>query len=405
MYSCSGNDSYCERRKYVKKTLPKYYMIVEQIMKDIRNKKILPNEKVPPLAEIMKKYGVSHLTASRVMNELSSKNIAYSVAGKGYFVLTQPKKSNNPDTADAPKPGNKRIAFIHSGILDEFYGNILRGILDVLQPARYVIELYYTTALFPNEKKILGRILNEPIAGILFIPSQYAKDYSQLYDLSKKGVPIVLLDTSTKGDFNYVTSDNKEGAINAVNYLVQNGHKDILYIDYGWNMPLIERFEGYKNALLSNNIDVDQEKILHTYLRSRKPGKDEGLIENKIQKLLKKNKISAIFAAQKRVAEASYRIVRKMGLSVPSDISIVAFDSCNPEMSITSVEQDTYNIGNNSANILLEEIKNRSEHNLSFAGAHAQVKLKTTLIVRNSVKQLNKENNGNEAPPTESVAS
>lgn len=65
--------------------IPKYFKISNEIIRKIKNRKILPGSQLPSENEIVKNYRVSNTTARKVLLELEHGGWAYRVKGKGTF--------------------------------------------------------------------------------------------------------------------------------------------------------------------------------------------------------------------------------------------------------------------------------------------------------------------------------
>ena len=69
---------------------PKYYTIMENIIKQIENEELVPGQNIPAERELIEMYKVSRITVRKAIDELVSKGYLYKIQGKGTYV----KKSN-----------------------------------------------------------------------------------------------------------------------------------------------------------------------------------------------------------------------------------------------------------------------------------------------------------------------
>lgn len=67
--------------------IPKYYLIANAVIEDIRSGKLKPGMKVPSENEIIREYGVSNTTARKALQEIELAGWAKRVKGRGTFVL------------------------------------------------------------------------------------------------------------------------------------------------------------------------------------------------------------------------------------------------------------------------------------------------------------------------------
>ena len=100
--------------------------------------------------------------------------------------------------------------------------------------------------------------------------------------------------------------------------------------------------------------------------------------------LARPNRPTAIFAQSDEMALGALQAIRRNGLRVPEDISIIGFD--DHEMAefsdLTTIEQPVQLMGEMAAWSIMERIKSpkNKPHSLT---------LPTTLVVRNSTRRIN----------------
>lgn len=194
----------------------------------------------------------------------------------------------------------------------------------------------------------------------------------QLTALAAK-VPIVAVGPHQHGpQFDTVRSDDTRGARQAVDHLVALGHRRIAHIDGGQGPAAADRRRGYRNAMRKHGLAADIHVIQGDYTE------ESGALA--AQQLFRRDRPpTAVFAANDRCAVGLMHALRRMGVTVPGDISIVGFDGSHaaqlPHIDLTTVRQDI--AGTVEAAILtaLERLDDeRTEAK--------QVVLKTQLVVR-----------------------
>ena len=91
----------------------------------------------------------------------------------------------------------------------------------------------------------------------------------------------------------------------------------------------------------------------------------------------------AVFAVNDPVALGAYEAIKNKGLTIPDDIAVIGFSN-NPISAVvhpplTTINQPAYEMGNKTAELLIEQINN-GHHELE----PKQEVLKTSLIIRQS---------------------
>ncbi len=193
-------------------------------------------------------------------------------------------------------------------------------------------------------------------------------------------MPLVFYDRICTGvDCSRVVVDDYMGAYTAVTHLIDTGCKRIAY--YGASMKLEiakNRFNGYKDALLRHGMPVDEHLVRLCDNRTAAEAITPDLMELD-------NRPDAFFAVNDDTAIGIMYTVRRLGYSVPGDISVCGFTNgqravaCDPPL--TTVEQRGKLVGEEAANILIGHV----EGSIPMDRAEKRV-VRTRLIVRGTTK-------------------
>ncbi|WP_300712023.1 LacI family DNA-binding transcriptional regulator [uncultured Brachyspira sp.] len=331
------------------------------------------NNKKITLSYIAKKANVSIATVSRVLNGNDSvdeeiknkiKNIIHS---NGYNI----KKKN--------KENKKIIYLMIPDITNPFFANIIEGIENTANLYRYHIVL----SQFKENKDIIDNhfkdIRNIGISGYIIIPSIGNTEYFR--DIVKtSSVPIIFLDRKIDIDnINYVGSDNEIGAYNAAKYLIDLGHRDIIYMAGPKDISTEkERFNGFIKALNDNNIDFDYDK----YYKTANFNFDEGY--EQMKKIINsKLKYTAIFSACDIMCFGIKKAAEEYKISIPNDISLIGYDNIpfSSIIGLTTVSSQPYEMGKNAVLSILNIISERITNNINII-------LQPNIVIRNSCKKI-----------------
>ncbi|HAP3815429.1 TPA: GntR family transcriptional regulator [Enterococcus faecalis] len=79
--------------------IPKYKQIMQELLQELKNHIFIPGDKFYSESDIKHKYSVSSITATKVLNELTSLGYLYRIRGKGTFV-SKSKVSQNIKFSD-----------------------------------------------------------------------------------------------------------------------------------------------------------------------------------------------------------------------------------------------------------------------------------------------------------------
>jgi len=119
-----------------------------------------------------------------------------------------------------------------------------------------------------------------------------------------------------------IVPDDRQGAYEVVNELIDAGHRRIAFLDDHRHPPASGlRFEGFRAALAEHGLDYEPDLHLETT-----PFVRGGLVLSDLIALPADRRPTAVFCYNDRIAMGAYRAARTAGLRVPDDLSIVGFD-------------------------------------------------------------------------------
>lgn len=334
----------------------------------------------PTLKSIAQKLGVSVTTVSRVLNGKSSH---YRISADTEKIILKAARelsySPNQLARGLRLKRTNTIGYIIPDISNPFFSSIAKSVEKSARKYGYSIIMCDSEENTDIEKESLQLMINRKVDGLIISP--VGLEVSHLIFLKQKNIPIVLLDRYFPDlELPFVTSDNYQGAFEAVNLLIQSGHQKIACIQGLRNTsPNNDRVRGYKDAHLKNGIPVDESMIVGDSF-----GEDNGYIETKL--LLKKQNIpTAIFSISNLISLGAIRAIAEEGLKIPDDISMISFDdqpySRFLSTPMTTVAQQSTQIGQIATKLLLDQIE--SKRNSDPQG----IFLPTKLIVRDSIKR------------------
>ena len=328
------------------------------------------NDKKITLSYIAKKANVSVATVSRVLNGNSS------VDEK---IKNKINKIINSDGYNLKKTTKNKqiISVIIPDITNPFFANIIEGIENTANLYGYHIIL----SQFKENKDISNfkDITNIGVSGYIIIPSVGSTEYFNDI-INNSNLPIVFLDRKVEfNNINYVGSDNKIGAYNATKYLIDLGHKNIIYMAGPQDISTErERFAGFIKALNDNNIDFDDSK----YKKIANFNFDESYEQMK-DIIKSKLNYTAIFSACDVMCFGIKKATEEYGISIPNDISLMGYDNIpySSMIGLTTVSSQAYEMGKNAVLSVLNIISERITDNINIV-------LQPNIVIRNSCKKI-----------------
>ena len=118
--------------------------------------------------------------------------------------------------------------------------------------------------------------------------------------------------------------NNTDGAYKATNYLIEKGHKKIVFMS-GPEYPCMsikERYQGYKKAILNNGLEFSKLIKAEKYVFNQRKSGYEAM-----KKFLKKDiNFSAILAVNDSIAIGAMRALREANIKIPDEVALIGFN-------------------------------------------------------------------------------
>ena len=167
-----------------------------------------------------------------------------------------------------------------------------------------------------------------------------------------------------------IGSDNLLGGRRATLHLARLGRKRIVFL--GETDPeALQRRAGYLDALKESGLEVDNTLVIPVDFELESAEAAIGAL------VRRKAPFDGIVASSDLIALGAIRALRRAGMSVPEDVSVVGYDdmllSRLSTPALSTIKQDTYKAGR----LLVARV-------LDAAGDHRPERLSTDLIVRES---------------------
>jgi DNA-binding LacI/PurR family transcriptional regulator len=225
-----------------------------------------------------------------------------------------------------------------------------------------------------QQKKLVGKV--DGLIVVSLPPTE--KEFQSILGL---GIPVALLgvpDTRCSS----VSIDDVAGAEVATEYLVEMGHRDIA-IMVGQDELMFEfkvssqRRQGFLNVLERHKITFNPNFELVADF-------DSNTAEHAMIEFLRRKKLpTAIFCESDEMAFGVMRALKKKGLRVPEDMSVIGYDNHDfaEIVGLTTVAQPVQFLGQLVASQIMANIEKPG-------GKVSQIKVPTSLEIRSSVLDI-----------------
>lgn len=278
------------------------------------------------------------------------------------------------------------VGLIMDGLDNQFFSPIASQITERLNERGYHVIVCCHRDSAKKARQSVDFMLENQVDGIIILPITSDEEYLDSARLNH--VPVVAIDRLEIFDFDMVGSNAAVGSYNAVEYLIQQGHRKIAILSgtdacTGGLKAGQERLKGYKRALEDYRIPLREE-----YIASGDFSFSSGYDGMK-QIWHLEDRPTAVFASNYNMMLGAVTMMHNLGIKIPDEISLIAFDDlefskiCQPNL--TAVRQPAEDIARESVDLLLKRIQGDRTNFPEYR------KLPTKLYIRDSVKPVYRE--------------
>jgi LacI family repressor for deo operon, udp, cdd, tsx, nupC, and nupG len=305
------------------------------------------------MKDVARQAQVSTATVSRALmnpekvSQSTRSRVEQAAIEIGYLPNTSGRSIKRSDT--------RTLLVIVPDICDPFFSEIIRGVEVTAANYGYLVLIGDCAHQNQQEKSFIDMIITKQIDGMLLLGSRLPFDAGK--EEQRNLPPMVMANEfAPELELPTVHIDNLTAAFNAVSYLYGLGHRRIACIAGPEGMPLCHfRLQGYIQALHRHNLTVDPCYIVRGDF-SLEAGE-----KAMTQLLAQPQPPDAVFCHSDVMALGALSLIKRRGLRVPQDISLMGFDNislsqfCDPPLS--TVAQPRFEIGRQAIMLLLDQLQ------------------------------------------------
>jgi LacI family transcriptional regulator len=301
------------------------------------------------LHAVARAAGVTIATASRSLND------AYGVhPATRTRVLQVAKRLNytpNRFARGLVTGRSDMIGLIVSDIRNSYFAEVARGVEDAALEAGRDVMLCNSDLNSARQMKSIISLLDKRAEAII-MNSVAALSRDDQQQIAAAGVPIVLLNRAGRdGTFSTVCADNEKGGRLAAEYLLRNGHRNVINLTGPKSHAnLMRRSQAFIKAMSAKRgTKVCTVHAIHTLQGGY------GAAEEIFRSM---NGATAIFTGNDVMAFGVMRAAIEARIRIPRDISLIGFDDVElAAMSfppLTTIHQPKYSVGRAALEIVKE---------------------------------------------------
>ncbi len=333
------------------------------------------------IKEVAKKANVSVATVSRVINE--NYPVKKETKERVLKVIEEVNFVPNMQARELTQKKSNIIGVVVPSLTNMFFPNVVYGIETELKKNSLSIILMTTSNDKNEETKCINDLLSRNVSGIIVIDPNTSNIKNKFYhDISKK-LPLVFINGYTSvPNISSISNDEAIGCEVALNYLIENNHKNILFLRGRDSYSYDIKENVYKNKMMEIGsfnpnyiIDIGQGNTIETVDNTT----------DLMMTLLPKLKATAVFGCNDLMAIGVMNSCKKLNISIPKDLSIIGYDNIQlsslVEPKLTTIDQHMELLGSKAAILVLDKIAANNEYGVKTV-------IDNTLVERESVAKI-----------------
>jgi DNA-binding LacI/PurR family transcriptional regulator len=269
---------------------------------------------------------------------------------------------------------------------DSFFPQIMQGLLKAAYDNDYRILVGGSNSHQDEITQAMEMLGSRQVDGFIVLSSLLDVDEAMVSALHEQDAPFVLIgqltDADLQRDLIYVDANHETATAQAINYLLQLGHRRIAYVGGDPNMLVTkQRRLGYENTLQQAGIPIDERLIDYAYFV------EDGGYQS-VQRMLPlgKDAPTAYYAANDLMAIGVLRALRESGIRVPEEVSVMGTNG-SPESghvmpALSTLYVPYAEMARHAAEILIQFIEND-------LAVPSQRLIACEIITRDSTAQVN----------------
>lgn len=212
------------------------------------------------------------------------------------------------------------IGVVVPDVKGSYYAEIIKGIQMKAHSEKYRVIICDTQNDKDIELEYLRLLTDRSVDGMILVATML--NNQEVLGIVDRGYVVGVIGTNIKHpQVIKVNTDNVGAAKAAVTHLIEQGHRNIVFLSgFAEAVDSFERLEGYLKALKEHEIPLRPE-----LLENGNFNEHEGY--NAMKRLREKGiDFSAVFAANDEMALGVYRYCKEYGIAIPSQMAVIGFD-------------------------------------------------------------------------------
>lgn len=264
---------------------------------------------------------------------------------------------------------NLTIAVVIPSFQNAFYVQLIHGITKKASMLGYTVLTFSSQRDIQLERTIIMQLIQKQTYGLMIASVDTSS--AMLLKYTENGGRVCIFESNFRDSNKFILAktDMIESGRLAMNYLIRKGHRDIAII----TTPLSKQsrsntIKGCRLAMAEHDLKFEDDDIIIAPFEREL---DDGLYEFEVGRDLvdilirKPKKYSAVLAVNDLIACGIMKGLRKFGIRVPEDISVLGMDdiplSSMISPALSTVHMPTYSLGQKACQLMIDAMQDREE--------------------------------------------
>lgn len=314
-------------------------------------------QKRPTLQDIAEHLGITKMTISRYLRnpqsvaEKTRSKIAQAIDQFGYIPNRAPAILSNAKS--------KAIGVLVPSLTNQVFADVIKGIETITDQAGYQTMLAHYGYCEKKEEQRIESLLAYNIDGLILSENHHSPRTLKM--LKVVNIPVIeIMDSSKRGIQQVIGFDNLAAAQAMTEAMIQQGHKNIVYLTARMDQRTQLKMQGYQRAMQKYKLTA--QSLITTDPSSFTLGAKQLRLA-----LEQYPALDGIFCTNDDLAIGALFECQRLGIKVPKQIAIAGFHGHDVALSMTpqlaSVITPRLDIGKYAA----QELLNRLTHSTPYS--------------------------------------
>ena len=271
------------------------------------------------IKEVAKLARVSTATVSHVINK--TRYVSDATKRKVLNAIERAGYTPNIHARNLASGQSRTLGLIISDITNPFFPDLVKSVQERALELGYDVIVLNTNYEPERDARYVQRLLELRVRGVMILTTEM--DLSVIERLSSREIAVVFLDIGKVGAHTHnIRIDYEKGVHEAVEHLLKLGHRQIAFISGPIRFKSAQlRRQAFIETMKSHRASLHTEPLIFEGDFRLESG------EQVVREMLKlKSRPTAMLAANDLMAVGALRELRRAGLQVPKDVSVVGCD-------------------------------------------------------------------------------